>query len=308
MHEATPTDNTNYGSLFTFGPWGWVLFALFIYMAALLINAVFTVLFTLLCTKKCEQTTTTIPIERWRDWSKNFLIYLVWLILFTLPFSLSSGELLTIFYILFLSGPTIGYLIFLYTTTLLNYKKPETIEQFIEARKLEFQTMKKINLSKNVGIIFASLTFILMVNRYLSTPQRFFNNPILLAIATIIIIGGTAFDYWSAQIEEKSLTELEPKKSTNIDPKQIHSILSFRFAHFYILSHLEKNSPTDLKSLRKTYPNSPTNLRSSLDFLVQNKYIEKKPKLQNMNRKTIEITPQGLKILNQIKTYLSSEE
>lgn len=308
MHEATPTDNTQYGSLFTFGPWGWVLFAVFIIMGAILMNAVFTVFFTLVCVKKFGHNTSLIPIERWRDWSKNFLIYLIWLILFTLPFSLSSGQVLTIFYVLFLSGPTIGYLIFLYSTTLLSYRKPETIQEFIEARKEEFKTMKKINLAKNAGIILASLMFVLLVNRYLSTPQRFLNNPILLTIASLIIIGGAAFDYWATQIEEKNLTEIEPKSTstTKIKPNKLHTILTFRFAHFYILSFLENNSPADLKTLRKTYPNSPTNLRTSLDFLVQNNLVDKKPHLQNMNRKRLEITPEGMNILNDIKAYLNS--
>lgn len=307
-HESTPIDHPAYGSLFSFGPWGWVIFALFVLMDGILSNSILIVFFLFFSKRKFGQDQTTISQDRWMDWSGVFLIYLLWVTLFTLPFSVSNAFLLTAFYSLILAGPTFAYLSFLFLVKTLQFRNPKGIEELAEIKKQEFNVKKLQVLLRNTGLISSLVTLGIIIHRYFSTSNHVFDNPILFIILGILVIGWSFFDYWSTQIEEKDLGELTQVHESNgkISTKELHMIMAFKLSHYYILCFLENHSPSDMKELKRGYPNSFSNLRTSIEFLAAKGCLEKIPHLGKMNKKMIQISPYGLEILKKMRTYLHS--
>ncbi len=297
-----------YGKIFSEGLIGFLLLLLFVYMGTMLSQAVCIVAFLYLGILKYGITETTATFRRWESWIHPFIVNLIWILVFALTFPYSWGFTTSIFVVVILVCTAFAYPVFLYAYRKLKVRPPNNLEELERSMRMEYDDAKKITLFKNLGFTGIFLTFILLVYRFFTTPKHFLDNPIFLSVVTILIVGRTVFEYKSINLQERSLGEamLLKQKTYESDFMDIHDILAFKFSHYFVLSFLEKNSPSNLKTIGKIYPNSMNNLKVTVEYLVKKGLIEKRPNLERMNKKVVLITEEGLKVLEKIRKYLSS--
>ncbi|RMG28763.1 MAG: MarR family transcriptional regulator [Methanobacteriota archaeon] len=295
-----------YGRIFSerfLGPW---IFWIFVIMSTILTNAVHIVILLLIGMMKYGIVETTAPLELWREWMDPFMVNFTWVLVFALPYPYSQNSFAMVLVAIILVGTAIAYSIFRFMYGRLRVKSLEGLKELEQNKVLQFETMRKVSLYKNLGIIGGWLTFILLVFKYFITSKHFLDNSIFFIVVTVLIVGRTIFEYRTVQIAESSLVEDLPvkQKEEGIEQKDLDKILVLKFSHYYILSFLEKNSPTDLKTIGKSFPNPKRNLRSAIEFLINKGWVEKLPDLERMNKKQVALTPKGLELLAKIRIYL----
>ncbi len=317
LHESTPPDDANFGSLFSYGPWGWTIFALFTISAILLFDGVITQIMVFVAYLKFGWKQSTATREEWRAWLLLYLVFLVWTIIFTLPYSVSSGRIMFVFYSTILLFPTIGYVV---ESIVIGRIQPvispiKGIEDLVRLQERPSLNPDYL-LLRDFSVLFAFFTFISVTSRYLVTSNHFLANPIFYSLGVLLISGQFGSDFLRTSLNEVSLEELlntfeknKPLKETagKYSPEDIHLVLSLKVSHFFILDRVKNNSPVELSTLRDIYPNSSSNFRSSMKTLVDNGYIDVIPNIEKMNSRLVTICDKGVEVLSVFQNFVTTE-
>ncbi len=315
LHESTPPDDDNFGSLFSYGPWGWIIFALFTLSAILLFDGVINQIMVFVAYVKFGWKQSTATRDEWRAWLILYMVFLVWTTIFTLPYSVSAGKIMLIFYSTILLFPTFGYIV---ESMVIGRIQPiispiTGVEDLVRLQKRPSLNPEYL-LLRDLSVLFAFLTFISVTSRYLVTSNHFLANPLFYTLGVLLILGQFSSDFLRTSLQEISLEELfavlEREESIGVtdklSPEDVHLVLSLKVSHFFILDQVKNSSPVELSVLRNIYPNSSSNFRSSMKTLVDNGYIEVIPNIEKMNSRLVMIQDKGSEILSIFQSFVTS--
>ncbi|RMG37318.1 MAG: hypothetical protein D6732_07055 [Methanobacteriota archaeon] len=310
LHETTPTDDPQYGSLFSFGPWGWTMFLLFFVTAEILINSVICIL--IVCYSVLKGNASSLATEEeWRSWMNLYLVFLIWTIIFTLPYSQSNGIEMMIFYGLVLFSPVIAYIIgsFIIGKFRKNYQEIKSIEEMHRSISQPLSVIRKNRIFRDIVMLFSSLTLVLLIDRYLKTTNHFLNNSILLFSGFLILFAILANDFIALEnplgetLELVSDSKVVPSILTN---EELKKILNLKMSQIFLLDYIHAHGSVEMSELKRVYPNGYGQFRSTIQTLTKNGYIIRKPNIFKMNSVLIESSEQGVQILMKFHDFVRS--
>lgn len=257
---GTPMDDNNYGSLFSFGPWGWTIFALFAYASILSQNFSIGLLLVFWSIFWYKEKKTAAEKEAWKELEWLYLANLVWLVLFTLPYSFSNGKIQMIDYTLVMTIPTVIFALFNIFIHELDFKhQPQSIQEpiqdIVSYRRNQFETIKRMKLLKTMTIFGAIVTFTAILFRYLETDNNMLTNPIAIAVTWIVPLSLSFADLKSAKIEERSLAQ-EMRLFKGQPIQQIIDVIMQQTEHKHMENETGKQETLETEQKSKL-PNEP---------------------------------------------------